>query len=262
LGGLARRATFFKQMQSSGTSTLFLAGTHEVLPNNEYESAPTIVFAKDLIKAYSMLPYHRLYLTSKEEQWLADNGKEPLPSYAQVVSGAVKSEIVNVNGTKVGLVAFPDLGPESTAPTQAVIDEVWKKAKELRPQVKLLLGVSSWGADNERKFLSRAEPLFDIVLGGGVGRGLEGEVSGLGGTLLVRSMTKGKYMNVIDIYAWPDPNSDKKWKLGASVRSEMKELGSEIPDDPAFKGLFKDRALGTEPRRQGPDVSGLPVSNN
>lgn|GEM_PF-4697449 len=210
-----------------------------------------------------MLPYQRLYLTAQEEEWLRKHGEANLPAYFQVVGNQTRTEIFNVGGVSVGVVAFPDLGIEYTAPSKDVVEEVWKKAKELRPQVKLLLGVSSWGVDNEREFLARAEPIFDILLGGGVGRGLEGEVSGLGGTLHVRSMTKGKYVNIISIFAWPETASDKKWKLGLTVKSEMKELGGETPDDPAFKGLLKDKSGFTpEPhKQQGPDTSGVPTVN-
>jgi hypothetical protein len=207
------------------------------------------VFAQDLIKAYGLLPYQRVYLTSKEENWLSKYGEKSFPGFFQVIGSSANAEIFTVGNVRVGLVAFPDLGPEYAAPEAGKIEDVLKKARALRPQVKLLIGVSSWGVENERAFINQSEPLFDLVLGGGVGRGLDGEVNSRSGALLVRSFTKGQYMNIVDVLAWPDSHSDKKWRPGETVRYSIKELGSQIPDDPAFQGLFKEKKHADSSRK-------------
>ncbi len=209
-----------------------------MLPIESQRPGPSLVLAKDFVKAYAMLNYQRIYITPAEEKWLTAYGEPKLPEVFRTLGSEPLAETFTVAGEPVGVVAFPIPADPFGKPEPGAIAAVLAKARELRPTVKLLVGISSWGINNEHDFLIASEPVFDILLGAGPGRGLDGETVGNAAVFHSRTWSKGKYMTEVDIFRWPDSNQEKRWTLNADVRGKSIELGGDWVENSAVKQLF------------------------
>jgi len=241
LGGLPRRATYFEQLRAETPqeAVLFLvAGPHEFLPQSEFDTVPSLVFAPGLIDAYEMLGYQRVYISPQEKDWLEKYGEQPLPDFFRTLDDAPFTEVVEVDGLRVGVVGFP-VPPQFFEPSQQDVDAIVQAARSLQGQADIIVGISSWGRQRESFYLQHAEPVLDVLLGSGPGSGMRGVIEGAGSTYWVRSLTKGKYMLVLDINRLPDGAGQRQWKSPGTIRDEFVELGSRIPDDQQVRALFK-----------------------
>jgi hypothetical protein len=185
-----------------------------------------------------MLDYHRVYITPKERDWLTRYGRPDLPTSFRTLADVPETDVFTVSGKRVGILLFPvpgDFFKASREDVQAVVHA----AEALRPQVDLLVGLSSWGRTNEELYLEHAPPVLDILLGSGPGQGMRGRIVGQGATYWVRSLTNGKYMLTLDIRAWPGP--ERRWKNPETISETFRELDVRIPDDPAIRALFRDK---------------------
>lgn len=218
-----------------------MAGPHEFLPQNEFDAVPSLVFAPGLIDAYELLGYKRVYISTKEKAWLEEYGTQPLPNFFKTLGKEPFTEIVELDGVRVGVVAFPE-PPTFFQPTQKDVDAVVQAAKTLQGQADILIGVSSWGRRNESFYLQHAEPVLDVFLGSGAGSGMRGVIEGRGGTFWVRSLTKGKYMLLVDVFQLPGhQQGEHRWKSPETIKDEFVELGVRIPDDIQIRALFEGK---------------------
>ena len=228
-----------KEMDPNGQRTLFLAGANEFLmPEGSMEQTPDVL-ASPFAKAYEMLGYDRVYCTAREAAWLEKNSG-PLPSFLHPVGEEVGTDIISVGNSKIGLVLFPELEPDAREPRQSTLREIKNAAKELRPEVNLLIGMSPWGISLEQQFLNTSDPVFDIILGAGPGRGLVGELSQTDSVLWARAYSKGKYLQFIHVFAWPDPGHNPKLVLEQNVAVEIKPLDEETPEVREIRKLFEN----------------------
>lgn len=216
-----------------------MAGPYEFLPANEFDVVPSLVFAPDFIKAYKMLGYDRVYITPEEHAWLEKYGKAPLPDSFRTLGDKPFTEIVDVHGLKMGIVGFP-VPPQFFEPTQADVDTIIAAAEALRPQVDILVGVSPWGREHEDYFIQHAKPVLDVLLGAGKGPGMRGVLGGAGRTFWVRSLTKGKYMILVDAKAMPK-ETGYRWKTPETINDTFVELDVHIPDDKEVRSLFEGK---------------------
>lgn len=221
-------------------AALFLvAGPYEFLPQNEFDTVPSLVFAPDFIKAYEMLGYDRVYITPAEQQWFEEYGKAPLPDSFRTLGDEPLAEVVEVDGVRVGVVGFP-VPPKFFEPTQADVDRVVSAARSLRDQSDIIVGISPWGRTHEDFYLLNAEPVIDLLLGTGAGAGMRGLVMGDGRTFYVRSLTKGKYMVLVDAKKLPKGH-DNTWKTPETIDDKFVELDVRIPDDSSVRSLFEGK---------------------
>ncbi len=239
MGGLPRRATWFSRVRAeNGPERLYIAGPYEFLPFNEYDDTPSLVFAKSFIDAYKMLDYDRVYITPEERDWLTKYGGPDLPASFRVMGDTPLTDIVERNGKRIGFVLFPVPAKFFEATGEDVV-KVEAVAEGLRGQVDLVVGISGWGRTNEQFYLEHASPALDVLIGTGPGSGMRGVIEGQGSTYWVRSLTKGKYLLLLDIKSWPDEN--RRWKKPETIDEKFEELDVRIPDDTAVRALFQGK---------------------
>ena len=241
MGGLPRRATYFQQMRQQtqqDTALLMLAGPHEFLPQSEYDDVPSLVFAPGLIDAYELLDYQRVYISPKEKEWLEKYGRPELPASFKTLGTEPLAEVLEVDGLRVGIVAFP-VPAKFFKPEHKDLEAIVRAARSLEGRADVIVGVSSWGRSHEEFYLQNAEPVLDVLLGSGPGSGMRGRIDGQGKTFWVRSLTKGKYMLVLDMTDLPDGQPEHRWKQAETIQDDFVELGARIPDDQQVRALFE-----------------------
>lgn len=199
---------------------------------------PSLVFAPGLIDAYELLGYQRVYISPQEEQWLEEHGKQELPAFFKTLGEEPFTEVITVDGVRVGVVGFP-MPPQYFEPQQQDVDRIIQAARSLQDRADIIVGVSSWGRERESFYLQHAEPVLDVLLGSGPGSGMRGRIEGRGKTFWVRSLTKGKYMLLVDIAALPGGQETPRWKQPETINDDFVELGARIPDDQQVRELFQ-----------------------
>lgn len=239
LGGLARRATFIRQLrQDAATSgkTLVVAGAWELLPEvaatpPEPEKIPAIV------KAHSQLGYD-VWAVSPEEVKLLGAHKTAVPNGCTVLDATPQTKTMTIAGVSVGLVFFPTPKDVSAPVPDKLMDATAKAAAELRAQhVRMVVGVSSWGALDEESFINTRHGAVDVLLGSGGGSGFPARTSKDGKTLWTRAYIKGKTINRLTLLALPGA-ADFIWKEGQNFDSKVVALDGAYPQDAAIEGLF------------------------
>ncbi len=222
--------------------TLFITGTDEFIPRHPDRPKPSIVFADDLLTAYEMLNYNRVYISEIENDWFSEYAHRPEPASFKLVGKHPVTDTFTVGGAAIGVVQFSYLPYGQDNPTPAMIQEVVAAAKALKPSVKLVVGISNWGRRNELNFLTNTDPVFDILLGAGPGRGMKGELAGKQKhTFWTRSERNGKYMNIVNVLAWPSDTSEKHWTIGQNITDSIDPLTFQIASHPDYSGLFEDK---------------------
>ena len=108
--------------------------------------------------------------------------------------------------------------------------------------------MSPWGLVGEKKFLPKAQGVFDCILGGGEGVGFAQSLSDQSsGVLWLRPDGKGRTVNVVDILETPKRNPQSgalKWVDGVNFRAALEFLDSSCPPDPAMQKLIGNPAPG------------------
>ena len=232
LGGLARRATFLKDLREKA---LAVAGAWEFLP--EVAAAPPEPAKLPAVaKAHERLGYDVFVLTPAEVKVLADNKAAP-PKGATVLDAAPATRILNIGGKAVGIVLFPMPKDVSAPVPDKLMDATAKAASELRGKVALVVGVSPWGALDEEAFINSRAGAVDVLLGSGGGSGFPSRTSKDGKTLWTRAYIKGKTINRLDLAALPG-TSGFTWKIGDNFTAKVQPLDEAFPQDAAIEALF------------------------
>ena len=238
LGGLARRATFLKDLREKAPTagkTLTVAGAWEFLP--EVSAAPPEPAKLPAVaKAHERLGYDVFVLTPAEVKVLADNKAAP-PKGATVLDAAPATRILNIGGKAVGIVLFPMPKDVSAPVPDKLMDATAKAASELRGKVALVVGVSPWGAIDEEAFINTRTGAVDVLLGSGGGSGFPSRTSKDGKTLWTRAYIKGKTINRLDLAALPGANGFT-WKIGENFTAKVQPLDEAFPQDAAIEALF------------------------
>ena len=238
LGGLARRATFIRQLRQDPSmtgKTLIVAGAWEFLPEvaaapPEPEKIPAIV------KAHAQIGYDACAVTPGEAQLLADKKTAP-PAGCTVLDQTPQTKTVTVAGKSVGLIFFPMPKDLSAPVPDKLMAAVAKAAKELRSTTALVVGVSPWGALDEEAFVNSRPGVVDVLLGSGGGSGFGARTPKDGKTLWTRAYIKGKTVNRLDLLALPG-SPGFTWKSGETFEAQVVPLDTAYPQDPAIEGLF------------------------
>ncbi|WP_300164220.1 hypothetical protein [Solidesulfovibrio sp.] len=238
LGGLARRATFLKDLREKGPSagkTLAVAGAWEFLPEvsaapPEPDKLPAVV------KAHERLAYDVFALTPAEVNVLTEN-KAATPKGATVLDAAPTTKVLAIGGKAVGLVYFPMPKDVSAPVPDKLMDATAKAAAELRGKVALVVGVSPWGALDEEAFINTRSGAVDVLLGSGGGSGFASRASKDGKTLWTRAYIKGKTINRLDLLALPGAPGFA-WKIGENFTAKVQPLDEAYPQDAAVEALF------------------------
>ena len=238
LGGLGRRAAFFKQLRRSrpsADSLLMLAGGHEFMPFRLRGKARPGM-AESLAEAYAQLSYDFGYVTPREKAWIESDGGELPPGWA-VAGPTPLRKTFGKGGMTVGVVVFPVLDDPYAMPDAAAVSDAAGACRALRPQVDLLVAMSPWNERAERSFLESSGAVADVLLGSGPAMGA-GAKPMLGGRVLwVRSDFDGRSISVLDILARP-AGLPWTWLEGVGYRYEGIVMGPEMPVDIQVNNIF------------------------
>jgi len=238
LGGLARRATFVRQLrQNPATSgkTLAVAGAWEFLPEvSAAPPEPTKLPA--IVKADAQIGYDVCAITPPEVQVLAGQKTAP-PKGCTVLSEEPQTTIVTVSGKPVGIVFFPMPKNVSAPVPEKLMAATAKAAKALRDKTAMVVGVSPWGALDEEAFVNSRPGVVDVLLGSGGGSGFGARTPKGGKTLWTRAYIKGKTVNRLDLLALPG-SPGFAWKSGETFEAQVLPLDTAYPQDKAIESLF------------------------
>ncbi|MBF0482076.1 MAG: hypothetical protein HQK81_12110 [Desulfovibrionaceae bacterium] len=218
-----------------GAKLMLLAGPNEILPSDSGDAPPDPKVLPALVAAYGKLGYNAGYITVAEGKALASAGAALPPGFL-TAGDAPQKAVYTIGGNTIGVVFFPELG-RAEGPSEAAIQAVAGAAASLRPDVKLVIGVSPWGSEAESRYLAHAKPAVDVLLGGGPGIGLTARPDATGKVLWMRSFGKGKTLDALDLLAWPG-GADFTWKDKVNFTFQVISLGDDYAAKPEIDALF------------------------
>jgi hypothetical protein len=249
LGGLARRATAFEDIrknQAAAKRTVFIAGPYELL-SADTPPPPAQNVWPALSKAFARLNYSAGCVSPAEAKALADQGL-PLPPGWQTLGKEVLSQVIETPGGNIGVLFFPAVSVPEAGPSPEVMAKIAREAKKLRPSVKLLVGVSSWGVYAERIYLEKAGPVLDVLLGGGDGVGFSARPAAGGRTVWMHSYSQGKAVYELNVLAWPG-GAGFAWEPETRFTSRAILLDQTLAPEPEMEALFAGLAPAEGPAK-------------
>lgn len=194
---------------------------------------------KPLAKAYEALAYDAGAVSPAESAKLASLGAAPPSGWVTLDPKEPKAVTLDVPGGKIGVVYFPEAKTPGDDPSEQQIQAIARIIKELRPSVRMVIGVSPWGAQAEGDYLDKHKPDLDILLGAGTSAGgFKAKPSTGGRTLWAHTYTKGKAIYTIDVLAWPGAKGFK-WELGTNFTSQAVALDESFAPAPAMEQLLQ-----------------------
>lgn len=211
------------------SKTLLLGGPYEFLPEEKQSLEPGL--GKVLSGIFDGLGYSAGYLTPDEAVMIEKDGGK-LPRNWVVVDKKPHTQVFEVQGTPIGVIFLPQLGPKDEGPTDAMRELVAKTADELRTRSKLVVAVSPWGAEAERRFIETAKREVDVLLGAGPGIGFAARPVADGRILWMRTFTQGKLVSGIHVLRFPE-GKDFRWELRKNFEYSSIALDETVPNDPA-----------------------------
>ncbi len=215
---------------------LLLAGQYEFLDPRDRAGGPENRHASSFVEAYERMDYDGVYPSVVEVDWLQEFAGD-LPEFFKPVGheGFVDEYAVGERNVAVVVYPAPARGP---FPTDAQIAWVERTIAGLKSKSDLVVGVSSWSKSGEQAYLEQAQNLPDILLGGGPGAGLPEMLARNGQTLWTRSFTKGRVLNKVTLYEWPDEDAGRIWHLGQNIQAETIVLDESVRGDAEIDALF------------------------
>jgi len=134
------------------------------------------------------------------------------------------------------------LFPEETSEFQEVCKKINLLAKSinLNNNGALIIGLSAWGADLEKRYLEFSGCSVHVLLGAGKGFGTRGKIVNNGHTLWIRPYPKGKAVNLLKILRFPFRDTGWQWKQGDNVILDVCALNERVPSDEKILNLLKD----------------------
>ncbi|QJT08039.1 hypothetical protein [Oceanidesulfovibrio marinus] len=215
---------------------LTLAGANEFLNPTDAAENPKDSLAPAFVESYKRMDYDGVYPTVMEGDWLSENAGA-LPPFIKPVGNTGFVDTFQVSGHTVAVVVYPAPG-RGPFPTDEQVQWAEQTVKEQQGKSDLVVAVSHWSKAGEQKYLESASNLPDILLGGGPGPGLPEALANKGSTLWVRSFTKGRVLNKISLYDWPDRDSGRVWDLGRNVNADTVILNEKIQGDAEIEAMF------------------------
>lgn len=180
--------------------------------------------AGELAGAYGSLEYDLGVALKGEAKWLSDNGAR-LPEGWRALGDTPEVVRLAAGELRLGVVLIPE-ARKTGGDLQA---EVAAAARALHSDVDLVVGVSPWGEDAEKDFLTSNGAVFDLLLGAGRGRGSGLRLAAGGQTLWLRPAFDGWGVARLDILAKPGPEGG--WREGQDYTFVMQWLDDKIEED-------------------------------
>ncbi len=228
---MARRATIFSTPYSG--STLRIAGPYEFTKHNG-SSRVDPQNLLPLFKGYDHLGYTLGVLAPEESFAFAPLSDQQPQTWFQAGSRPGIHELHTKNG-RIEVVVFP-VAPSTQVPRQAMLKNLVARLKQLRTDHPgaIIVGISSWGREAERRFIKRHGGSCDLLLGSGPGGGLVSSFSDNQATLWTRAYSKGRTITKISIAAFPPSTNPHTWKIADHVSTKLVVLNERVQDNPAM----------------------------
>lgn len=217
-------------LRSSGPA-LVIGGCNEFTDAGGF---PTVPDTPGLVQAaYGNLATDAGWLSMDEAAALGRSGN-PLPfGYAPVDQTPVVQHSV-IGEKRIRVVLFPPMREWN----DSLVATVLELAHGLRATSDLIVGVSPWGTRLERRFLALAAGRYDVLLGGGPGRGMRGNMDTRGAILWARGFADGKALTVLELMEWPNRTATHVWIENDNVRFPVVSLDASVPADPQLESML------------------------
>ena len=197
-------------------------------------SAESVLYddqATALVRALGTMDYDFGCLTDFEAEFFEDMGLAPPPGWV-VLDSAQTVSLDTADGHRVALVLFPPLPKDAQAPPKNLARSLENRMEEAREDHELVVALSPWGYWAEQAYLESTKAGPDILLGAGMGLEIQGKLMAGGRVLWVRAFGKGKSVNRMDLYAWPDRDGSWAWTEDETIRAQFGTLRETVPEDP------------------------------
>jgi hypothetical protein len=233
LGGLARRAAYLLD-KNDDSPRIVVGGAYEF--THKVGDDPGASTLGALAQAYDFMNYDVSLLADEEQQMLNDAGIEPPAPWKTAEEQPVS--IIRTSGYTVGFLRFPALPEDTDIPDAMLVEQVTRLVAKTRPEVDLLVGLSSWGAYGEKAYLDqRPDEVPDILLGGGRGMSFVKRFASGDRVLWSRPYPRGKTVTRVSIGQLPE-GEDFEWSNDTvSVGSIL--LDDSIYEHPDVRGIFE-----------------------
>lgn len=232
-----------------GYPLIEIIGPNEFLPDYQGLEAKPRASAREAqksFKAYSLLDPNLVYISPASAQWFAKYGYTLPKTFVTVddkpvfVRLKIPGEILTL-----GLVLAPPALGRNGAPSEQQVEEIRQLAEKNKPGTTLMGLVTPWGFYPEHLSIEgwlKDSPLFNLVLGAGVGSGINGSVNpGNPSIVWSRSDHKGYSITVIDFFDLPT-GKDWQWKMGKNVNAASVDLKAYVPADPDMIKIIGESA--------------------
>lgn len=142
-------------------------------------------------------------------------------------------------GKTVGFLRLPPL-PDGEAEAKGnFLRAVTDLVKKYKPQVDLLVALSSWGMAAERQYGFEGQDEYPhLLLGSGRGPGNRGITLAEGEMFWIRPFDKGKSMAQITFEEWPK-KTVQIWQRDVNVKFKLHIMDYKIYDNAKISNLFK-----------------------
>ena len=226
LGGLARRATIFKETRKLIPNSIFLAGFYELSSFYKIENQKNF---PPLAKIYEKLGYDLKVLTQKE----ALTFKNLHINLNGWIFPGANPEIrqINVLDNVVSIVILPEN-------VRSLKDKgIKEKLNKVKKGSHLVIALSPYGYEKERELLTKYNynNIFDILLGSGKGpaftcRQIKQRC------LWIRPISRGQAIYFIKIKHF---SSKPQLIPGKTIEIIRRYITEDIPPDPEIKSILK-----------------------
>lgn len=235
-GGLDRRSTVLAQVRAQGGGrVLALAGGYEFTPFRA--EPPGADVARALALAYAHMGYDLGLLSARDFDWLRGAGANPGPAWLPPAPEP-RVRRLDAGGLRVGVVVLPaGQGLHAPAAPEAV-EAVLHAARELRPEVDLLVGLGAWGWQADKALLEAPGLPLDVLLSSGAGHGTGVRPVAGGRVLEVRPEYQGWSVIRLDILALPQAGPDAAWTEGVHYRARVLKLDATVPGDAKVSSIL------------------------
>jgi len=230
---MARRATIFSKYNDT-INTLRIAGPYEF---NKWDGSSNLPDRYDdpLFQGYTALGYS-LGILGHEETHAAHFFQKNQPGSWVSLSAHPMVQYIPTHGGKIAVVIFSDVQKIQTV-SKAMFLDVQNVIKTLRADsdIKLIIGISPWGRQQEQKFLDSHAEGCDVLLGSGPGAGLTSSLSPNRQTLLVRAYSKGRTVSMLQIEHFPSRTAKFSWRIGKNITSNLLVLNEKVQANSAMQ---------------------------
>lgn len=150
--------------------------------------------------------------------------------------------VISVDGgRKVGFLRFPSLHPGEEQAPDALVRGLTARIRKERDGVDLLVGLCDWGWVAENGYLQAGlDAVPDILLGSGVGTGVNGRILADGRALWVRPYDKGRSLAEVTVYQWPLRENSFAWEEAKNYKTSSIGMNDTIKDNPEVDAMFGD----------------------